>query len=313
METNTNYLREYIKALIKNVSTQSLPVSKEINLIFDGGALNGVLGMGVALYVKGLEDANLVSIKKISGCSIGALLAVWFICDCPEDTMSFIQDLFESYKCKKNFAGYHDMVRAVINHTVAASDDIQQKLQDRLYINFFNTSTGQQEIISSFPTREHLINCIIRSGHVPYLLDGSARVDEHYMDGMIPYIFPKSEGPSLFIKLVTIRNSPDLLKVSKSENNIYNRVFCGVAEANNYFVQGTGNGMCSYVHQWNTLTQLKLSSRPIIVLTVLTIIELIMRIYQFIPSALKESLLSLYFQGILKEWLMAIFTFLVEN
>jgi hypothetical protein len=312
--TSTTFLREYLKALVKNVRPTTLPSTQAINVIFDGGALNGTFGLGITLYVKALEDAGYLQIKKVSGCSIGALLAIWFVFDCPENSLVAIQNLFESYKSRKNYSGYHEAVKAIVFNILPAENSaLLEKLNGKLFVNFFNTTTGSQEVISQYSSRDHLISYIIRSGHIPYLVDGHARCETHYMDGIVPYIFPESEGVSLFIKLVSLRNIRYLIKVPRNEYNVYNRVFAGVVEANKFFVKGTGNGMCSYVHKWNLLTKLQIHSRPVLILTFLTFVELLLRMYALIPTLFTDSLLSLYFRGKFKDVFMTLFASIVEN
>ena len=51
---NIGYLNKYIEALIDNIDKNKLP-SEKINIIFDGGAINGVIGIGSALYIDKLR------------------------------------------------------------------------------------------------------------------------------------------------------------------------------------------------------------------------------------------------------------------
>ena len=96
---NVNLLNDYIRALILNINPANLP--RETNLIFDSGAVNGVYGIGAALYIHNLEKSGYMKIRKISGCSIGALIATWYICECP-DTIHYYTDLLFSYYKKNN-------------------------------------------------------------------------------------------------------------------------------------------------------------------------------------------------------------------
>ena len=97
-----NLLTSYINALILNVKRETNPTP--INLIFDSGAVNGILGIGAALYIKQLEQSKYLIINKIAGCSIGSIIGLWYVCDCHVSMYCYIDSLFSSYKEHKNFS-----------------------------------------------------------------------------------------------------------------------------------------------------------------------------------------------------------------
>ena len=76
-------LREYINALVLNIDSTKLP--KEIDLVFSGGAFNCIFGLGILYYIKALEERKLTKVVRVSGCSAGAILALWYITNPDED------------------------------------------------------------------------------------------------------------------------------------------------------------------------------------------------------------------------------------
>ena len=70
-------LKAFISSLIKNVPRNNIP--KDVDLILDGGAFNGVYMLGGLFYIKELEQREKINIKRISGCSIGAVLGLLFM------------------------------------------------------------------------------------------------------------------------------------------------------------------------------------------------------------------------------------------
>ena len=131
---NINLLDQYINALIVNVNPNYL--HKQINLIFDSGAVNGLLGIGAALYIHQLESLKYININKISGCSIGSLIAVWYIKGCSNKIYDNMNILFSHYKTHKNFYVYETIVKKVI-YKLFDTDDMTL-LNDKLYINYYN-------------------------------------------------------------------------------------------------------------------------------------------------------------------------------
>ena len=72
-------LKVFINSLIENIPEKNLP--EELDLVLDGGAFNGMYMLGGLFYIKELEQREKIKVKRISGCSIGAMLGLLFILD----------------------------------------------------------------------------------------------------------------------------------------------------------------------------------------------------------------------------------------
>jgi len=294
LSSNINYtllIREYIKALTLNVDHTKL--KKEINLIFDGGAFNGGFGMGVGLYIKCLEQQGIVKINKVSGCSIGSVVALWYICGCNEKIIEYFEEITVLFKEKMSLIEYHKTIEKFIRYLFPTGD--LSLLKNKLYINFYDTKKHKQKIVSRFKNVEHLIDCILQSCHIPYVINGKARYNDRYIDGIVPYIFTDHDNDndknreSLFIKLITL-NKCTRAMVVKCESNIHYRLLIGVADANEFFTTGSSD-MCSYVSQWSYLDMLQIRNREIMILFIISIIEWVVVLKSFIPATIKNSLL----------------------
>jgi hypothetical protein len=237
---NTNLIKEYTKALIQNVDKTHLP--KELNLIFDGGAFNCGFASGVALYIKTLEQTNLIKINKISGCSAGALIALWYITGCKESGINYFENMMRSFKETLNFIELKNSLSVFVDELFLDGLDVSI-LDNKLFINYYDTSKNKNKVVSKFNNKEHIIKCILRTCHIPYIIDGNSRCDEHYVDGIVPHIF--NDGESLFVKLVTF-NKLTRAFILKSEANIHFRLLSGVSDANDFFTTGKSD-MCCYV------------------------------------------------------------------
>ena len=279
----TVLMREYIKALILNIDYSRL--KKEINLVFDGGAFNGGFAAGVAMYIKTLEHNNIIKINKISGCSIGSAIALWYICGCNENAIEFFEKTTSSFQDTMNLYSYQTNIRDFI-HFLFPSGDVSS-LKNKLYIKFYDTVKHKQKVVSNFKNIEHLIDCVLQSSHIPYIIDGNARYNERYIDGICPHIF--KDGETLFIKLLTLDKCTRSIIV-KCETNIHYRLISGVADANSFFTTGTSD-MCSYVSQWSYINILQIRSREMIIIFIITLIEWIVLIKNYIPKKVKKSLL----------------------
>ncbi|MCX5852341.1 MAG: hypothetical protein NT072_09865 [Deltaproteobacteria bacterium] len=176
MSNSTLLMMEYIKALILNIDHSKL--KKELNLIFDSGAFNGGFAAGVALYIKTLEQHGLVKINKLSGCSIGSVVALWYACGCDESGVRLFEKTTNSFQDTMNLRELQKNIKEFV-HSLFPSGDVST-LKDKLYINFYDTHKHKQKVVSNFKNVNHLIDCILQSCHIPYLIDGNARYNDRY-------------------------------------------------------------------------------------------------------------------------------------
>ena len=292
---NVMLMREYIKALIENVDTKK--ILKEFNLIFDGGVFNCGFAVGISMYIKELENQKYIKINKISGCSSGALVALWFIRGCKESGIPYFEKIMQTFKKEFNFQelknSAHEYVKTLFIKDKNDKNDNEYEdvsvLNDKLFINYYDTTTNKQIIVSNFNTIEHLTQCLMRSCFIPYIIDGNARCDEHYIDGVVPHIFNDEHCESLFIKLLTLKKCPRAFFL-KNENNIHFRLLTGVTDANDFFIIGKSD-MCCYVKNMSFYDVLILRGREILFIGIISIIEWIVFIKMYIPENIKNSLM----------------------
>ena len=74
---------QFIKNLADNYKIPEKPIS--IDLILEGGACNIGYMLGSLLLIKELEKRHYYKIERISGCSAGAIMALYYITDTLED------------------------------------------------------------------------------------------------------------------------------------------------------------------------------------------------------------------------------------
>lgn len=282
-----NFLKEYNKALIENINLKNIP--KNLNLIFDGGAFNGGFAGGIMMYLKSMEEQKLIKIHCVSGCSIGSLLGVWYLSDCILEGFNCFEQFMDYFKKNTNLRAYKTIVTTYINIVFKKkAPDFINQLNGRLFITYYNVKTHKQKTVSKFRNKEHLIDCIIRSSHVPFVINGKASYKKKYMDGISPYLI-KNDVPSLFIKLMTINKCSRAFMI-KSENNIHYRVLAGIADANDFFTTGKSD-MCSYIHEWSSLNFFQLRIRELVFFYIFSLIEWITVLKTYVPDVITNSML----------------------
>jgi len=276
-------INTYINTLILNVNREKVPPC--LNIIFDSGAVNGVLGIGAALYLHRLEKMAYTKVNKISGCSIGSLIGLWYVCGCPEYVYEQCDLLFSSYKEHKNFYILEKIVRDVV-YQLLTSEAAVPGLRKKLYINYYDTKKCKSRVVSSFKSRQHLITCLLRSSHVPFLTNNEFKYQGRYIDGIAPYFFPK--GQNLFVQLIHF-TTPLMCVTIKDEQNIYARLLRGVVETNDFFVKGHDSELCCYVDNNSRWIFFQLKIRKLVVFFVISLIELCLLLQKHMPACIQET------------------------
>jgi hypothetical protein len=283
---NTLLLKEYIKALIQNVDDHNFP--KEMNLIFDGGMFNCGFAAGIAIYIKSLENNQRVKINQVSGCSAGAFVALWFVCGCDERCITYFEEIMEIFKTKVSFHHISAIITKAVNELFESSLLLSRLLNNRLFINYYDTQKHTQKVVSKYKSKAHLIRCLLRTIHIPYIINGESRCHDKYIDGLVPFIF-KNNCDSLFVKLVTIKTWSRAFML-KSEKNIHYRLLAGVSDANNFFTNGFSD-MCCLTSKRSYVDILLLRSREISFIFMFSVIEWLFIFKKYIPSFIEQTLI----------------------
>lgn len=294
---NTKLLKQYVKALIQNTNRDNIP--KKIDVVFDGGAFNGFFSLGTAIYLSELRNQGHIKINRVSGCSIGALVALYLFLI---DTSMDFDDLFSSValclRTNNNLNKYHSMVRDSIMRLVP--DDNMDFINGRLFVNFYDFKKKKKRTVSKYRNREHLVECIIRSAYVPCLMDGNLRYKKRYIDGITPFIFNKSHDTEIvFVQILTLNKLHQCIP-HRTEVNPHGRILAGVVDANEFFIHGKSD-MCSYVGKWSITGKLTLYVREVIIIFIHSILELLVMLHAKIPNYVTDSILYNGILNILKE------------
>ena len=241
--TSINPFKTYLRSLIDNLDKSNLP--KKMNLVLDGGAFNGGYIGGMLLYIRELERLKLTKIHKISGCSIGAILALLYLSDNMDKGIDFFEKILTSLRKTLNLSEIIPIIRNIVELV-----DIS-KLNNKLFITYYDISEMKQIVVSTYNSKEDLVTTVIRSSFLPYIINGDLKYQDKYCDGFTPHIFKKDNIPNLFI-------SPQILKkikyslYIKNEVNVWARLLAGVTDINNFFVHNISD-FCSYIEKWNIL------------------------------------------------------------
>jgi len=274
-------LNIYIKTLIDNVNIENIP--KDIDIIFDGGAFNGGMGFGIALYLKELEIKHNIKVSRVSGCSIGSIIALSYLIDLNYDINDVFISTCKNFKKTFNLSVFKSHIKKIIYDNL--TDDLSS-INNKLYITYYDAINYKHIMVCEYENREHLLECLMRSCHIPYITSNVFKYDNKYIDGIAPHIFRDGEREILFIKMITFKNYRRIFNI-RNEQNVNPRMIIGVNDINNFLTIGKSD-MCSYFKNWSYISILLLRLRLLIVFIILWIVEILTYIKCSIPNNIFE-------------------------
>lgn len=276
-------LLSYIDNLVSNINSDNIP--KNIDLILDGGGFNGIYQLGALMYLRNLEEKQYLSVKRISGTSIGAFMGVVYILnkldyaiEASEKMLKYFREHLNVRYCTK---GLTDFLREHMKK------DDYLLINNRLYITYFNNKTKKQVIKNKYKSNEDLIEQITKSAYLPFLSGLNAQ-HNNSVDGINPYIFKKNNRKILFIRLMTHKQVGTSLNI-KNEINSYGRMLEGILDINKFFTTRQRTLLCSYVDEWNIMDFGLLRFREIVWVILLIIIDILLYLNEKIPNKISDS------------------------
>jgi hypothetical protein len=255
----SNLLECYIDSLIHTIEK---PIAKKYNLVIDGGGFNGAFVGGCLYYLYELEKLKLITINKISGCSVGALLGYMYLTNSLEYLPIYYERLLSNYR---NYGNLKVLKKIIIEH-VKKTD--YRLINKKLFITYYNINTRKQHVVSEYNSETKIIKCLIKSTFVPFLINGSLGYKEKknlYCDGFSPFIFNFNRKNTIFISLITFK----FLKHSfytYDDVTIWEKLLDGIKDIHLFFSNGMASTKyCSLINQWSYCNFIKFTFREIFI------------------------------------------------
>ena len=285
-----SYFNNYINSLIENINSNKF--NETYNLLLDGGAFNGGYMFGSLIFIKQLENKNLIKIKKISGTSIGSILGLAYLTNNLNKLIILFNNVLLNYKTNHNFSNLKNEIKKFVNEIYIDFN----KINNNLFITYYDVDLINQVVISEFKNKDELIDILIRSSHIPFLIDGNAFYKDRYLDGLTPYLL-KDNNKTLSINIASPKICKDIL-FTKNEKNVWSRLMCGVNECNNFF----SNKSCfliTEINNWTIFDYFYFRWRDIIFIIIIFILKNYQYILKYIPNSIKNNLYILRIKTLL--------------
>jgi hypothetical protein len=281
-------IQEYVNKLIENLPDHIKKSKKPIviDLVLDGGFFNGSYLVGALYFLKEMEKRNYIKIDRISGCSIGSIVGLLYLNDLLDEISKLYKLSIESFKKNHQL----EIVKNIKTHLEPhITSDMYKKVNQKLYINYNNVVKMKRYVKNKYKNNDKLFDTITKSCFAPYLVDGNVIYKNKYVDGISPYIFKKEEGKKiLYLELFSRDKIAHMISI-KNEKTNFHRVLTGLLDIHNFFIKETNTPMCSYVNDWNYITNCRQEIKLFLEKIILYIIYTLSIIKNYIPEDFKNT------------------------
>ena len=301
-------IKEYVNKLVENLP-ENMKDSKnplKLDLVLDGGIFNGSYLVGALYFLKELEKRNYVVIERISGCSVGSIVAFLYYID-QLDMMSILYEIVN-----KEFKETYSLntIKNLRNHLGdKIPNDICNKINNKLYITYYNLKKKIKSIKSVYKDIDEIMSTIIKSCYIPYLIDGNLLYENKYMDGMNPFIFKQELNKKiLYLDLFGYDKISYLINI-KNEKTNFHRILSGLLDIHSFYIKQSNTQMCSYVNDWNITNYSYNYIKVLIEKLCILSMYFLLYVKKHVSESYKETILFKIFSKIAKD----IFIILLET
>ena len=275
-------MEDYAAKFINNLPDNLLNIKTPMNLdvVLEGGVFNGSFHVGVLFFLKAMEQRNIIKVERISGVSIGSILALLYF----SNNLHLISDLYKllyiEFKKNHKFKLIKQLKKTLCGKL---AENICEIVDKRLYICYYNGIICKKIVKKTYKNKNVLINTIVKSSFVPHFIDGNMLYEHKYVDGITPYIFtPTQDKRILYVDLFGYDKLFHFFNIKNEKSNEH-RMLAGLLDAHNFFIKQQSTSMCSYVDDWNIMHKFSHCIKMLFEKACVYIIILIVRIKQLLP------------------------------
>ena len=252
------YMEPFVDALITNVGDREVP--NKLDVVLEGGALNGAYQAGALCYLRALEKAGKTEIKRISGVSCGALVGAVFLALDLDSLEEFYNRLINSLLSVGSFSS----LQSCVDDFVSRVDDAKVKsLTGRLFVSYVDLETQKRVVVSEYNSKQELADILVKSSFLPGFIDGRMTTADNCIDGGVPYIFPNdsekrrdSSYKTLYLKLTSLSIFKNAIS-TRGELNMARWAIEGIQKTHDLLKQRKANEIASIVEDWSRIDVIK--------------------------------------------------------
>jgi hypothetical protein len=230
---------------------------KEIDIVLEGGCMNGAYEIGGLLLIKELDKRDNIKVSRISGSSVGSFVGFLYLTNNLQAYIERYQEIKDDFHKSTQLKKLKEVLNDIINNV---DEETFCKIKDdKLYIKYYDVENKTSVLKSQYKTRSEIVNAILKSCHIPYLINGNPYfIDDgkEYVDGGMPFIFKPSKlsyKKILYMKLTQFNKLYGMFNI-KNEEIIEGRILEGLLDTYNFFLKNKDTWMCSYVENWGVIS-----------------------------------------------------------
>jgi hypothetical protein len=301
--------------LLKNLDKSNF--SFNLDLVLEGGCMNGAYEIGGLILIKELEKLKYFKIKRVSGASVGAYAGLLYLIDKLHVYVEEYEIMKEGFRETLTLEKLEQQLRKLVYNL--PDKEFKSLQKNKLYVRFYDINTQECILKHKYKTREELIETILKSCHMPFLINGKMFYEKdkkQYIDGGMPYIFNdlemKQNRKTLYMTLTRYDKIKSILNVS-NEKTIHGRVLEGIIDTYNFFLKNRMTDMCSYVEEWGISETLRYSIFSYAYKLLVYMIYILYKIHEYIYPYISETPLYKNFTPLMKRIYKNTVIYLVFN
>lgn len=296
---------EYVNRLIENLPEDKNKL-QQVDLVLDGGAFNGSYLVGALYFLKEMERRNYIKIERISGCSIGSIVAFLYYIDALDIMPKLYEIVNEEFK-KTHTLNTLKILKIYLQERIP--DDICSKVNNKLFICYHDIKKRKKVVKSNYKNIDDIINTIIKSCYIPFLIDNNMLYKKKYIDGINAYIFKQQNNRKiLHMELFGYDKFIYALNI-KNEKTNFHRILSGLLDIHSFFIKKSSTSMCSFVNDWNIFNKFTYNIKLLLEYLLVNLFYLFIYLKKYIPKEFKNTLLL----KIITKIIIEIFSIILET
>lgn len=278
-------IENYVNKFIENLPDVSKKYC-EIDLVLDGGAFNGSYLVGALYFLKEMEKRSYIKIDRISGCSVGSIVALLYYIDALDLMPSLYEIVKRDFKHKYNLNTIKTL-KQHLQHKIP--HDICSKINNKLFISYHDIKKRKKIVKSTYNNVDDIFDTIIKSCYIPFLIDNKLLYKNKYIDGINAHVFNRdSRKKILHMELFSYDKFTSSINI-KNEKSNFHRILSGLLDIHSFFIKKTNTPMCSFVNEWNLINKCRYHLKILLENIIIYIIYSIFYIKKYIPEDIKDN------------------------
>jgi len=302
-----------MEGLLENLKNKKL--NYELDLVLEGGAMNGAFEIGGLILLKQLEAEKKIKINRISGASVGAFTGLLYLTDRLD---SYIYH-YKEWRDKFNETVKLDSLKTLLMTICSelTSDEFKSLQKNKLFITYYDVKTRKCILKKEYVDKKDLWETVLKSCHLPYLINGEIfyKTEEgEYLDGGLPYIFKlqreKLNHRVFYMKLTQADRIGAMFNVA-GEENMDGRILEGLLDTYNFLMYGKKTNMCSFVNNWSFFELIRYNCIDYIYYFLVCFLIFYYRVFECVSPELEKSDIYIRFKPLGNQIYKSVIRYLV--